>query len=878
MRGLVLCLAAALFAGSPAPLASHPGPAPPPEAFFGFRMGAEGQLATWDAMVEYLRLVDEASPRVIVEEAGKTTQGRPYLLVTISTPETLGSLARVRATQRRLADPHATSEREAGRLAREGKAVVLVGAGVHSTEAGSSQMVNELVWHLATDRSPDTERLLRELVILIVPSQNPDGLQMAAEWHARNAGTPYEDAPLPELYHPYAGHDNNRDGFMQTQVETRHLNRLLYHEWLPEVYLDLHQMGPSRARIFVPPYRSPVNPNVDPLIWSEANVLGQTMAARLQAAGKTGVLWGETYTGYWQGANSTTPWWHNIVGMLSEVANARSTSPIVQELAPAAPGALSVPQPAGRGQLGQPHLPPPADTQFRMNYPDPWLGGRWTPRDVVEYHLLATLGLLEGAANNREMLKRNFHAMHRRTVERFAQGRPFAYVIPREQHDRGAADHLVGLLLAGGAQVHRASEAFTAGASHVEEGSAVVLLAQPFGRWVKDLLEPQSYPDVRWPSRGALTERPYDVTAWTLGMQMGVTVNVVETPFTAPLELMDAAPHRGGELTGHGRMFAFRREMNASATLLNRLAASGADLWRVPAPIAVGDEQWPAGAVVGRRVARDVLARAAEETGVDIATLADWPEDVVAFRRVRIGVVEPWGGNIDAGWTRWVLEQHGFRFERVRPGELHEAIAARFDAVVIPEIPPLLLMHGLQGSTVRPEHRGGLEDRGIAALKAFLRAGGTVITLGNAGEFAIDNLDVPAVVASRGDDPETAYVPGALLRLAIPGDHPIADGLPRQVQAMNVFNNAYEPGRGADGLRVIAQYPDEPLLLSGYATGDARLRGHMAAFEAPVGAGRVVVLGFRPQHRAQTWGTFKLLFNALFTSGHAGEREMSVDQ
>ncbi len=875
MQRLVLCFVALLVAASPASIASRPGPALAPDAFFGFRMGDVGRLATWDRTVAYLHHVDEASPRVAVEEVGRTTRGRPYLLVTISAADTMTSLAQVRDAQHRLADPRATSERDAARLARAGKAIVLVGAGVHSTETGGSQMLNELVWHLATDRSPETERLLHELVILIVPSQNPDGLQMAAEWHARNAGTPYEDAPLPELYHPYAGHDNNRDGFMQTQVETQHLNRLLYQEWLPEVYLDLHQMGPSRARIFVPPYRSPVNPNVDPLVWSQANVLGQTMAARLQEAGKTGVLWGETYTGYWQGANSTTPWWHNIVGMLSEVASARSTSPILQEVAHPAPGALAVPPPA---LAGQPHLPPPSDTQFRMNYPDPWLGGAWTPRDVVEYHLIATMGLLEGAANNREMLKRNFYRMHRRTIDRFAQGRPYAFLIPRAQHDPGAAEHLIHLLRTGGAEVHRAREAFAAGATHVEAGSAIVLLAQPFGRWVKDLLEPQSYPEVRWPSRGTPPERPYDVTAWTLGMQMGVSVHAIETPFTAALELIDAHPHRRGRLAGDGHVFAFRREMNASTTLVNRLLAAGAELGQVRRPLSVGVEQWPAGAIVGRRVARDVLERAAADTGVDLATIAAWPDDGVRLQRPRVGVVEPWGGSIDAGWTRWVLEQYGFAFTSVRPGDLREAIASRFDVIVIPEIPPLLLMRGLQGATVRPEHRGGLGDKGITALKAFLRAGGTIVTLGNAGEFAIDMLDVPAVVASRADDPDTAYVPGSLLRLSLSDDHPITDGLPGIVDAMNIFNSAYAPGRGADGLRVIARYPEEPLVRSGYATGEARLRGQLAAFEAPIGAGRVVVLGFRVQHRGQTWATFKLLFNALLTSGSAGERELSVDQ
>lgn len=839
-------------------------------------MGEERRLATWDAMVEYLRYLDEASPRLLVQEAGRTTGGRPYLVVIVSEPATLADLDRVRATQRRLADPRQTSRDEAGRLAREGTGVVLVGAGIHSTETGSAQMMNELLWRLATDDSPETARLLRELVMLFVPSQNPDGLQLMAEWQAQTADTPFPDAPLPELYHPYAGHDLNRDAFMQTQVETQILARLLYHDWLPEVYLDLHQMGPARARMFVPPYRSPANPNIDPLIWTQANILGQTMASRLLNEGKPGVLWGEIYTGYWQGANSTTTWWHNIVGLLSEVASARPAASLVQDIAPPAPGALTLPtEPHG----GEAQLPPPPDTQYRINYPDPWLGGEWTPRDVVEYHLLGTLGLLEGVANNRATLKRNFYRMHERTIARFAQGSPATLVVPARQHDPGAADELVRVLRAGGAEVHRASEPFHTGAHRVDSGDIVVTLAQPFGRWIKDLLEPQRYPDPAESPRPLLpSERPYDVTAWSLGMQLGVDVRFVDEPLAgARLERLEADPIRHGRLTGSGRVFAFRREMNAAATLANRLLAEGADLAALSEPLDGNGVHWPAGTIVGRHADARVLRRAAHETGVDIGSLRTWPDGSQTIRQPRLAVLEPWGGSIDAGWTRWVLERHGFPFVRVRPNELTGDIAARFDVVIVPEIPQPILVRGLRGMAVRPEHRGGLGDEGVAALKTFLRSGGTIVTLGNSAEFAIDRLDVPVVIAARGDDPDSAYVPGTLLDVDIVPGHPVTAGLPAQVAAMNRHNNAYAVGRGGDGIvRALARYADGPLVRSGYASGESRLRGHMAAFEADMGPGRVVALGFRVQHRGQTWATFKLLFNAILTAGRARAGELSV--
>ena len=497
-------------------------PIPSPEQYFGFPMGAEGRLAHWDRIVDYFTLIGERSDRVAVRELGRTTLGHPYLLAAVSTPETIADLPRYQADQRRLADPRRTSPAEAEALARDGKVVVLVGANVHATEIGTNQGMNDLLHRLATERSTWVDHVLRNTIVLLIPSQNPDGQRMVVDWYRRNRGTPYEGSPLPELYHPYAGHDNNRDSYMLTQVETRHLNRVLYQEWLPEVYLDKHQMGSSFARIFVPPFKNPPNPNVDPLVWSQVNLLGQAMATRLHEADKPGVIWGELYSAYWQGANNTNPWWHNMVALLTETASARLATTVDQARAVSGRSGAAGPR-RGRARRPLPGsgavLPPPRDTQYRMNYPRPWLGGRWTFADVVEYDRLATEGLLESAASNRAMLKRNFYRMNRRTVERFAEGSPFAYLVPAPaaQHDPAAAAHLVRLLQAEAAEVHVADAPFTAADRELAAGTYVVLLAQPFGRWIKDVLEPQHYPDIRWPSPRAPLDLPYDVTAWSLG-------------------------------------------------------------------------------------------------------------------------------------------------------------------------------------------------------------------------------------------------------------------------------------------------------------------------------------------------------------------------
>jgi hypothetical protein len=864
---LTAVVAAALLAGSlvTSPrAAAQAGPVPAPEQFFGFRMGADRRIAGWARIVEYFHLVDRLSDRVVVQDLGPTTEGRPFLLGIVSAPATLAQLPRYQAMQQQLADPRVTPPEEAERIARQGKVVVLVGASVHANEIGSSQMMNDLLYSLATSNDPAVTRVLDNLIVLLVPSQNPDGQQMMADWYEQTVNTAFEDAPLPELYQRYAGHDNNRDSYMLTQVETRYLARITYRDWLPEIYLDQHQMGSGRARMFVPPFKNPPNPNVDPLIWTEVNLLGQAMAARVQEAGKPGVMWGETYSGFWQGANSTNPWWHNMVALLTEVASARGASPVFQHIAPGMgeTGTRTTPNP------GDLQLPPPPDVQFRMNYPRPWLGGRWTFADVVEHHRLAVDGLLDAAAAHREMLKRNFYLMNRRTIERFARGRPHAFLVPRAQHDPATAAHLLRLVQGGGAEVHEATAPFVAGGAEYPAGTAVVLLAQPFGRWVKDLLEPQVYPDIRWPSPSAPIDRPYDMTAWSLGLMMGVTVIEVQDPFSAALRLVDGDPTwPRGTVTGTGTTWIIPHEPNGAATATHRLLASGADVAWATEPVRIAHRQFETGAIVVRRAPAGLVAALAGEIGLDIqaTTQPMDPERLMPLRLPRVALYEPWGGASDAGWTRWVLEQHALPYTRVRQDDVRDpSFAGRFDVLLLPEAPGPLLLRGLQGTSVMPQHRGGLGDEGVAALRRFVHGGGTIVALGNTAQFAIEQFELPLTTVVGTDDPDSFFCPGSLLRVEVDTQHPIGYGMPPTAAAMFVNNAAYSvSNRGGAGIATVARYPQGPLLMSGWIVGEQRLRGAAAVLDIPMGRGRVLLHTFRVQNRAQTLGTFKLLFNSI---------------
>lgn len=844
--------------------------APSPEQFFGFKMGAERRLAPWNRIVEYLRVLDKESDRLVVQDAGTTTGGRPYLLAILSTPDTLANLDAFEQVQKRLADPRRTTWEEADRLARDGKAVVLIGMNVHSNEIGGSQMANDLIYRLATEKSPWVDHVLRNLVVLVIPSENPDGEQMVVDWYARNLDTPYEDSPLPELYHP-VGHDNNRDSYMLTQVETRILNRITYREWLPEVYLDVHQMDSTRARIFVPPYKRPANPNVDPLVWSQIDILAQAMSATLYEAGKTGIIWGDQYSGFWQGANNTTPWWHNIVSLLTETASAGLATRIVQDVA--RPGTLTNTHGPAEIDLDrlEPRttLPAPTDIQPRTNYAHPWLGGSWSPADVVEYEALSTYGLLEAAASHREMLKRNFYLMNKRTIEQYAAGGPYAFVVPGEQRDPAAVAKLLSIIQAEAGEVHRAEAPFIADGREFPAGTSVILLAQPFGRWIKDLLEPQVYPDVRGPDPGAPVDAPYDVAAWSLGMLMGVETIEIESPFTARLQLLTTdveAP--AGTVAGRGSIFIIGHEANNSIVAMNRLLRIGAEIEWARDELTIEGHTYGPGAIVVKNVGRERLEAVARDLKVNVRAITDKPGEgqALAIRAPRVAVFEIWGGATDAGWTRWLFDQYELPFTHIRNADVVSTdLRGRFDVIVFPEMPALDIVRGLQGPHVTPEQRGGIGQAGVRNLRRFVEAGGTIITLGNSAQFAIQQLGVPVRNGVHDLDPATFFCPGSILKAEVDIRHPVGYGLPAEADVMFFNNVALVPASASAGAStVIARYPQRPLLRSGLLIGESRLQGTAASLEVTIGNGRVIMHGFRVQHRGQAWGTFKLLFNSIY--------------
>lgn len=495
---------------------------PAPEEVLGFRPGDDRKLASWSQVLSYFEKLDQASDRVEFQELGKTTMAAPFVMATISAPENLARLQEYREIQDLLADPRklgANRDRKAQRLIARGKTIVLITCGIHSTEVGSTLSSMLIAHRLASSNEPEVREILRNTIVLLVPSLNPDGVDIVKNWYDKTLGTPYEGSEPPELYHKYVGHDNNRDWYAFTQVETKITVDKIHNVWHPQIVHDIHQQGAFGSRLFLPPYMQPVEPNVPQQIVAGYTELGNWMAGELRAKGFQGITTNSTYDA-WTPARAYSHY-HGGVRMLSETASARIATPITvkfEEL---------------RSREGY-------DPQQESDRFGPvWRGGEWHLRDITNYMTAAAFTLLRHASNNRAQWLQRFYEVGREAVRPRTKGELNAFVI----HPSGNFGPLLNILERAGVKVDFPG-AFTANGRRHPQGTAVVSMAQPYSGFAKALLETQRYPDLRDAAGHPLP--PYDVTAHTLPLLMGVPVEPVNAT------LMLSKPEPGGQGQGSG--------------------------------------------------------------------------------------------------------------------------------------------------------------------------------------------------------------------------------------------------------------------------------------------------------------------------------------
>ena len=842
-----------------------------PEAFFGFQLGSDLKMARWDRIVDYFQLLEEQSDKIQVIDMGPSTEGHPFLFVAISSPENLANLNHLREVNAQIKDPRGISEEVINSLIGEGKAIILQSMGLHATEIGSTQMVSELAYDQITRTDEEATRILDNVISLMVPCFNPDGQIMVTDWYNKYVGTEYEGSTPPRLYHKYAGHDNNRDAFMFNLVESQYMAQIMYKEWQPHAYQDHHEMGCYGARLWICPYSEPLHPHGDPLVWREISWYGAHMAYKLEEEGKTGVLNASLFPAWshlgfhWMGN------YHNIASMLTESAHAKLATPmyIHKNQLKGEDDRKQLLDEGGNTLRAFPHYKP------QTNFPHPWEGGWWRVRDIVEQQKISAWGLLDMAARNKDTILRNAYLKAKRQTSLGASGTPDAYLIRPDQHDPLTVVRTINKLLVQGIDIQKATQDFIVNGSNYPAETYCIPLNQPKMGVIKTLLGRTLYPDDAWTRQPDGTpQRPYDTTTDTMVEFMGVDAVPVEEHIEGSFEAVTAPEPLAGTVVGASQVgYLFDGRLNDSFKVLNRLFNQGVKVTRLHEPVSIGDESFSAGAFVATAGSEELLTEIAQDCGVTFHALdGDIETEQDEVRRARIGMYQRyWGGNMDEGWTRLVLEQYGFpyqtlRDEEIKAGNLNECI----DVLILPDDSTDMIMGDktedrLRENPVPPEYRSGIGEEGLKAIKEFVEDGGTLVTLNQACDFVIEKLELPVQNILAGKSAKDFYCPGSTLHTNIDTNHRLTYGMPDE--ALIFFWNGpafrVRPSFFNEKCEILVQYPERDILQSGWLVGEEQIAGTAGMILVGYGEGSVILYGFRPQHRAQTHGTFKLLFNAL---------------
>lgn len=863
-RAIPFLLAVCVLLATPGLLAQAPRTVTSPEKFFGFQMGADRKMAPWDKMVDYYKQLAAESNRIKVVDMGPTTMGNRFLLVVISSPANLARLERLRQIDLQISDPRGLADADVKKLVAEGKAFICQSMSLHATEIGGTQMAVELAFDLLSRQDEEAQRILDNVVFLMVPCFNPDGEVIVHDWYQKMLGTEFEGSAPPVLYHKYAGHDNNRDAFMTNLVESQYMAKILFTDWIPQAYVDHHHMGSYGARIYVPPYADPIRPMADPLVWRELSWYGAHIAYKEEEAGLSGVLNDAQYSGWGHfGFHWVTPF-HNIAGMLTESASAKIASPIFIHPDQLEGGARNLPA-----------------YEAQTNFPDPWPGGWWRLRDILDRQKVAAWATLDLAARNKETVLWDAYLKAKRQTERGAEGKPAAYVIPTTQHDGLTASELAAKLLVQGVEVRVADKPFT-GSNGVAYGSGsyVVPMAQPKMGLVRYLLGRTFYPDNTYTrDRDGSPIRPYDMATDTMAEFMGVRVDPVDDAPKGELRKVSAVKSVG-RVEKNTVGYVVDGRQNEAFKAVNQLLDKGVAVRRVdkPAPgLKTGDF------IVAASAPDALLSTIATDTGVGFSALGVEPkEGAHDLKRLRVGMYQRyWGGNIDEGWTRLLLEQFDFPYTTLMDAEIKKGgLEAKYDVIIVPddstamitgERPPAGQGQGMRGGgrpqeSYPPEYRSGIGADGVAALKAFVQKGGTLVTLGGASMFAIDRFGLPIRNVVAGRPAKEFFCPGSTLHAKFDTSNPLAYGMPSEGLVTFIGGSpAFEilPNDFNERYETVVTYPERDLLQSGWLIGEQFLAKKAAMVSARYGDGRVVLVGHRTQFRDQTAGTFKLLFNAL---------------
>jgi Zinc carboxypeptidase len=838
---------------------------PTPESSLGFAVGADFKLATYDESIAYFQKLAAASNRIRLVDVGKTSNGHPWTLAIISSPENLAKLDRLKQIARRIAHPAGLTDAEARLLAAEGRVFVDISGGLHASEIAGSQHTIQLAYDLLSrPDDPKVKAILENDVLFLWPSINPDGQNIVVNWYRENVGTPYEVSPLHEVYQKYIGHDNNRDAYMLNVVESRVVART-WREWEPQIIYVQHQTAPFPTRIWLPPFAEPIAPRVPALMSRQVNTIGMTIAQALESNGQVGAThMGTGFDAWYPGYIDYMPMLQNINAYWTETALYRYATPHFYTVADF---------PADMRDLRPQSL-----------YPSPWPGGWWRLKDAVDYMRTASVATLDYAAKYREELLYNRYQAGHNAIKRYSAEPPYAYVIPQTQRDPGTAAEMLRRLAFNGVRVDQLERDVSIDGALQRRGSWVIPMDQEFAELVRQLFETQEYPDLREYPEGP-PEQPYDAAGWTLPLQMDVNVIEVRSPLSAdaraaikPVRGKTTDVHAsadapfstdsiaagivtpGASVTGSGDRLAVDPAQNDAFRLIGQALAAGGAVGTLPGAKGQGGRYVVSGVPMSRLEgwARDLSLRAervsSRAAGVPTA-------------RLRIALFKPWTASMDEGWTEWLLDRYGFTYTVIAPVDLQSGdLASRFDVILMASDSPRSIMSGYSAGTVPPRYSGGIGNAGARALDAFVQSGGTLVCLNESADFAITALALPVKNVVSGVARKDFFASGSILEVITDPAHPLMAGMPERAKVFVDDSPVFTTTEGFEGAALAKYASSGSPRLSGYLLGEKYLHDNAAALDVKHGRGHVVLIGFRPQWRGQPFGTFRVVLNAALFS------------
>ncbi|GHT46417.1 peptidase [Bacteroidia bacterium] len=899
------------------------------EPKFGeYTVGDDYFLANYTQLIQYWEKLEKESDRIKIVDFGTTPEGRTMKLAIITSAENHKNLKRYQDISVRLAKAEGLTDEEAKALAAEGKTVVWIDGGIHATEVINSQALFTEAYHFVSRNDAETKRILDNVILLLVQA-NPDGMELVSDWYMKESDPKKRNTNIPRLYQKYVGHDNNRDSYAVNQPETEAINRQMYIEWIPQIMYNQHQTGPAGTVLFFPPFRDPFNYNHDPLVPIGIDLVGSAVHNRFLAEGKGGAVMrgAAPYSTWFNGGDRTAVGFHNQIGLMHEIIG--SPTPISIPLLPSK-------------LLPNGEQPLPIGPQKE-----------WHQRQSIDYVVSADYAILDIAAKMREDFLYRIYVMGKNSIERGSQdywtltpksitaietayakekeaeksdnsvdalfgdyfGRgipdkfldefktkenrdPRGYIIPSDQVDFLTATKFIAALQKAGVDIHRATSTFTVDGKSYPAGSYVVKAAQAFRPHLRDMFEPQDHPnDLQYP--GGPPKPPYDLAGYTLAFQMGVQFDRILDKFDGPFEKIDGiVSHPEGKITGSGNTgYLLSHEVTDAFFGTTQLLANGEEIYWLTAPLKTNGKTYPEGTIYipAKGSTRANLQKLADAVGLNFDAISSKPQgDALKIRPVKVALWDRYGGSMDSGWIRWLLEQaFPFPFDVIYPQALDAGnLKKKYDVIILPggAIPAF----GIDTSGFGRGGRGGnnnnvvpdeykdrtgnvTAEKTIPQLRQFAEEGGVLLAIGSSTDLAY-HLGLPVVNALTEIDANGAvkklgrekfFVPGSVLRVKVDNTTPVAYGIPEDLDLMCNNSPAFRllPDAQLKGVNTVAWFPNAEPLRSGWAWGQFYLNGSSAVVEANVGKGKVFLFGPEITFRGQPHASFKFLFNSIYYAG-----------